>query len=129
MLRQLSRHDSDIVALFWLSLATSAASLAGAIPAWVWPTPIDWLWLVTMGLLGGVAQILSTRAWRLAPAAILAPFDYTSIVLAVLFGYFWFREEPSSMVWYGLPLVIVSGLYILQRERIRAREKAPAPTP
>ncbi|MGQ0583337.1 MAG: DMT family transporter [Reyranella sp.] len=129
MLRQLSRHDSDIVALFWLSLATSAASLAGAIPAWVWPTPIDWLWLVTMGLLGGVAQILSTRAWRLAPAAILAPFDYTSIVLAVLFGYFWFREEPSSMVWYGLPLVIGSGLYILHRERIRAREKAPAPTP
>ena len=129
MLRQLSRHDSDVVALFWLSLATSAASLAGAVPAWVWPSPIDWLWLVTMGLLGGVAQILSTRAWRLAPAAILAPFDYTSIVLAVLFGYFWFREEPSSMVWYGLPLVIGSGLYILHRERIRARERVPAPTP
>lgn len=129
MLRQLSRHDSDIVALFWLSLATSAASLAGAVPAWVWPAPLDWLWLVTMGLLGGVAQILSTRAWRLAPAAILAPFDYTSIVLAVLFGYFWFHEEPSSMVWYGLPLVIGSGLYILHRERIRARERVPAPTP
>jgi len=129
MLRQLSRHDSDIVALFWLSLATSAASLAGAVPAWVWPTPIDWLWLVTMGLLGGVAQILSTRAWRLAPAAILAPFDYTSIVLAVLFGYFWFREEPSSMIWYGLPLVIGSGLYILHRERIRARERGPVARP
>jgi drug/metabolite transporter (DMT)-like permease len=124
MLRLLSRHDSDVVALFWLSLATSAASLVGAVPVWVWPTPIDWLWLLVMGLLGGIGQILSTRAWRLAPAAILAPFDYSSIVLAVLFGYLWFKEEPSWMVWLGLPLVMGSGLYILHRERIRARERA-----
>jgi drug/metabolite transporter (DMT)-like permease len=124
MLRLLSRYDSDVVALFWLSLATSAASLVGAVPAWVWPTPIDWVWLIVMGLLGGVAQILSTRAWRLAPTAVLAPFDYTSIVLAVLFGYLWFKEEPSWMVWFGLPLVIGSGLYILHRERVRARERA-----
>lgn len=124
MMRLLSRHDSDVVALFWLSLATSAASLVGAVPAWVWPTPIDWVWLIVMGLLGGIAQILNTRAWRLAPTAVLAPFDYTSIVLAVLFGYLWFKEEPSWTVWFGLPLVIGSGLYILHRERIRARERA-----
>ena len=124
MLRLLSRHDSDVVALFWLSLATSAASLVGAIPVWVWPTPLDWVWLVVMGLLGGIAQILNTRAWRLATTAVLAPFDYTSIVLAVLFGYLWFKEEPSWMVWFGLPLVIGSGLYILHRERIRARQQA-----
>jgi len=124
MLRLLSRHDSDVVALFWLSLATSAASLVGAVPAWVWPTSIDWVWLIVMGLLGGVAQILNTRAWRLAPTAVLAPFDYTSIVLAMLFGYLWFKEEPSWTVWFGLPLVMGSGLYILHRERIRARERA-----
>ncbi len=124
MLRLLSRHDSDVVALFWLSLATSAASLVGAVPAWVWPTPTDWAWLIVMGLLGGIAQILNTRAWRLAPTAVLAPFDYTSIVLAVLFGYLWFKEEPSWTVWFGLPLVIGSGLYILHRERVRSRERA-----
>jgi drug/metabolite transporter (DMT)-like permease len=124
MLRLLSRHDSDVVALFWLSLATSAASLVGAVPVWVWPTPNDWIWLTVMGLLGGIAQILNTRAWRLAPTAVLAPFDYTSIVLAMLFGYLWFKEDPSWTVWFGLPLVIGSGLYILYRERVRARQKA-----
>ena len=124
MLRLLSRHDSDVVALFWLSLATSAASLVGAVPVWVWPSPNDWIWLIVMGLLGGIAQILNTRAWRLAPTAVLAPFDYTSIVLAMLFGYLWFKEDPSWTVWFGLPLVIGSGLYILYRERVRAREKA-----
>jgi drug/metabolite transporter (DMT)-like permease len=124
MVRLLSRHDSDVVALFWLSLATSAASLVGAVPVWVWPTANDWIWLLVMGLLGGIAQILNTRAWRLAPTAVLAPFDYTSIVLAMLFGYLWFKEDPSWTVWFGLPLVIGSGLYILYRERVRAREKA-----
>ena len=129
MLRLLSRHDSDIVALFWLSLTTSVASLLGAIPAWVWPTAIDWVWLVVMGLLGGIAQIMNTRAWRLATTAVLAPFDYTSIVLAVLFGYLWFKEEPSWTVWLGLPLVMGSGLYILHRERVRTRERAVVALP
>ncbi|TAJ37344.1 MAG: DMT family transporter [Reyranella sp.] len=127
LVRLLSRHDHDIVTLFWFALTASGVSLVGAIPEWKWPTPMDWVWLTVLGLLGGVAQILITRAWRLAPAAVLAPFDYTSIVLAVLFGYLWFHEEPSWTVWYGLPLVIGSGLYILHRERVRARERAPIP--
>lgn len=128
LVRLLSRHDHDIVTLFWFALAASGVSLVGAIPEWKWPTPMDWVWLTVLGLLGGVAQILITRAWRLAPAAVLAPFDYTSIVLAVLFGYLWFHEEPSWTVWFGLPLVIGSGLYILHRERVRARERASVST-
>jgi drug/metabolite transporter (DMT)-like permease len=122
--RLISRHDQDAATLFWFSLTASVISLVGAIPEWKWPTPIDWLWLTIIGLLAGFAQILSVRSLRLAEAGVLAPFDYTSIVLAVLFGYLWFKEETSPMVWYGLPLVIGSGLYILYRERVRAREAA-----
>ena len=129
LVRLLSRHDHDVVTLFWFAFVSSGLSLVGAIPEWKWPPAMDWLWLIVLGLLGGFAQILITRAWRLAPAAVLAPFDYTSIVLAVLFGYLWFQEEPSWTVWYGLPLVIGSGLYILHRERVRARQKVPATPP
>ena len=95
----------------------------------MWPSATDWGWLIVMGLLGGIAQILNTRAWRLAPTAVLAPFDYTSIVLAMLFGYLWFKEDPSWTVWFDLPLVIGSGLYILYRERVRAHEKAMVSLP
>jgi len=123
MVRLLSRHDPDVVTLFWFAIVGTAISLACAIPEWIWPPAMDWVWLLTLGLLGGFAQILITRAWRLAPAAVLAPFDYVSIVLAVAFGYLWFKEEPSWTVWYGLPLVMGSGLYILHRERVRARER------
>lgn len=120
LVRLASRHDQDIVTLFWFSAVASLASLVGAVPEWIWPTTIDWVWLIVLGLLGGFAQILVTRAWRLAPAAVLAPFDYASIVIAMGFGYLWFKETTSGMVWVGLPLVIGSGLYILHRERVRA---------
>lgn len=123
MVRLLSRHDPDVVTLFWFAIVGTVISLACAVPEWIWPPAMDWVWLLTLGLLGGFAQILITRAWRLAPAAVLAPFDYVSIILAMAFGYLWFKEEPSWTVWYGLPLVIGSGLYILHRERVRARER------
>jgi drug/metabolite transporter (DMT)-like permease len=119
--RQLSRYDHDAATIFWFCLAAGSVSLVGAIPEWKWPPLGDWLWLGSLGLIGGLGQILVTRALRLAPASVLAPFDYGSMVLAVLYGYLWFREEPSPAVWYGLPLVIGSGLYILHRERVRAR--------
>jgi drug/metabolite transporter (DMT)-like permease len=123
MVRSISRHDSDAATMFWFSVVSTVLSLVLAIPDWVWPSAIDWVWLLLLGLLGGIAQVLVTRAWRLAPAAVLAPFDYAGIVLAVLYGYLWFKEEPSWTVWLGLPLVIGSGLYILHRERVRAGEK------
>lgn len=120
LVRLASRYDHDAATVFWSSASASVVSLIGCVPQWKWPTPVDWFWLVLMGLLGGVGQILVTRAWRLAQAAVVAPFDYISIVLAMLFGFFWFKEQPSWTVWIGLPLVIGSGLYILHRERIRA---------
>ncbi|MBV8394421.1 MAG: DMT family transporter, partial [Alphaproteobacteria bacterium] len=124
LVRLTSRYDQDAATLFWFSLVSSVVALAGAVPDWIWPPPIDWFWLILLGLLGGCAQVLVTRAWRLTPAAILAPFDYISIILAMIYGYFWFHEQVSWTIWLGLPLVIGSGLYILHRERVRAKEMA-----
>jgi drug/metabolite transporter (DMT)-like permease len=129
MVRLTSRYDHDAATMLWFALVSSIISLLAGAPEWIWPTAIDWVWLILMGLLGGVAQVLVTRAWRLAPASILAPFDYSSIILAVLYGYLWFHEQPSWTVWLGLPMVIGSGLYILHRERVRAGERALSALP
>ena len=129
MVRMTSRYDHDAATLFWFALVSSVLSLVAGAPEWIWPTAIDWVWLILLGSLGGIAQVLVTRAWRLAPASVLAPFDYASIVLAVLYGYLWFHEEPSWTVWLGLPLVIGSGLYILHRERVRGSQRAMAALP
>src|ERR1700682_2670635 len=73
------------LSVHWLCLVASAVSLIGAIPEWKWPSLGGWFWLSSLGLIGGIGQILVTRALRLAPASVLAPFDYSSIVLAVLY--------------------------------------------
>lgn len=124
--RLISRYDHDAATIFWFCLFASLISLIGAIPEWKWPPLVDWFWLCSLGLIGGAGQILVTRALRLAPASALAPFEYSSIVLAFLYGYLWFREDPSPAVWLGLPLVVGSGLYILHRERLHARKHSLA---
>jgi drug/metabolite transporter (DMT)-like permease len=131
--RRLSRTDSDQATIMFYSIA--AVGLSGLLilvnelggqpmgVLWIWPRTIDWLWLVAVGLTGGLGQILVTRAWRLAPAAVLAPFDYVAIVFALGYGWLFWREVPTPWLWFGLPLIIGSGLYILHRERVRARER------
>jgi drug/metabolite transporter (DMT)-like permease len=129
MVRMTSRYDHDAATMFWFALVSSVISLVAGVPDWIWPTAMDWVWLILLGSLGGIAQVLVTRAWRLAPASVLAPFDYASMALAVLYGYLWFHEEPSWTVWLGLPLVIGSGLYILHRERVRGSQRAMTALP
>jgi len=124
--RLISRYDHDVATIFWHCVFAAVVSLIGAIPDWKWPSPAGWAWLCSLGLIGGIGQVLVTRALRLTPASVLAPFDYVTIVFAVLYGYLWFREDPSPAVWIGLPLVIGSGLYILYRERLRALQQPKA---
>ncbi len=130
LVRLLSRTDHDLVtvALFTVVASLITGSLCAWDPAthWLAPTGWDWLWLASLGLLGGVGQIVATRAYRLAPPSVLAPFEYSAILFAFGFGYLFFAEWPGVQVWYGLPLIVGSGLYVLHRERIRARDAAAA---
>jgi drug/metabolite transporter (DMT)-like permease len=87
--------------------------------------------LVAIGLLGGFAQLCMTDAYRHAPVSIVAPFDYTAMLWAVLLGMALFGDRPGWPVLTGAAVVIASGLYILHRESVRgggARNRSvPAP--
>ena len=83
---------------------------------WVAPDLTDLLLLVSVGILGGIGQILLTAAYRRTEASILAPFDYTAMAWAVLFGYLIWNELPKLNIWIGVAIVIASGIYIIYRE-------------
>jgi drug/metabolite transporter (DMT)-like permease len=85
--------------------------------------------MVAVGLLGGVAQICLTQAYRLAPVSTIAPFDYTAMVWAVLLGLAVFGEAPGWPVLVGSAVVIASGLYILRREALRRPAALRDPKP
>jgi drug/metabolite transporter (DMT)-like permease len=64
-----------------------------------------------------------TESFRLAPASVVAPFDYTAILWTVLLGYFLFGEVPLPIVFVGAAIVIAAGLFVIFRERYLARQR------
>ncbi len=120
--RHLSATESVASITFYFT-ATGALASAGliAVFGWVTPKPGDLAMLVTIGLIGGVAQYAMTRAFRLAEAAAIAPLDYTSMAWAILLGYLIWGDVPSPAVFAGIAVVVASGLFILYREQRLAR--------
>ena len=90
----------------------------------VWPAPRDWALLAALGLLSAVAHVLIAFAFRLAPAGILAPFQYVEIISATLLGFVLFGDFPDALTWLGTGLIIGSGLYVFVRERRLSRAAA-----
>ena len=116
-IRRMVGTESVSAIVFWFSLTSSVLSLMTAPFGWVIPSPMVALYLILAGIIGGFAQILLTLAYRYAEAAILAPFDYVSMVIAVAIGFFIFAEVPGKPVFAGAALVIAAGLVIILRER------------
>jgi drug/metabolite transporter (DMT)-like permease len=68
-----------------------------------------------------------TESYRYAPASVVAPFDYTAMIWAFLFGFALFGELPSAFVFVGAAIVVASGLFIIWRERRLGVERIRAP--
>ncbi|MFP4044539.1 MAG: EamA family transporter, partial [Rhodosalinus sp.] len=99
------------------SLTATGFSLLTLPFGWVWPAPWEAGLLIAAGLLGGVAQIFLTSAYRHADASVVAPFDYASMLFALGIGYFIFAEVPTWPMLAGAALIILAGVVILWRER------------
>lgn len=125
-IRQLSATEPPNTIVFYFTLFTTILT-ALALP-FVWVTPAglgDFAILVGIGLLGGCAQLLMTRAYSLAPAAVIAPFNYAAMLWAVIFGWLLWNDIPSSHMAIGASVVAASGLYILHRETRKRRPLNP----
>lgn len=111
------RDDDPLTSL--LFTATAGALVTSLIVPWFWswPTAFDWLLLIGSGLAGALGHLCLIRALRLAPASVVAPFSYSSLVWATLFGFVIWGDWPNSWTWLGAALIIGSGLYIFHRER------------
>jgi drug/metabolite transporter (DMT)-like permease len=84
----------------------------------------DLAMLAGLGLLMGLGHLGLIQALRLAPSAVVAPFHYSQIVWAVIFGFLLFDNRPTVWVIAGSTVIIASGLYILWRETVRRRQPA-----
>ncbi|MGQ9371395.1 DMT family transporter [Azospirillum sp. A39] len=118
-IRQLSRTEPPNTIVFYFTVLTTLFSAAMLPFGWVTPDWGDLGLLVLCGLVGGCSQLFLTRAYSLAQAATIAPFNYTSLLWAALFGWLFWGELPSPSAAIGAAIVALSGLYILERETRR----------
>ncbi|EYD75209.1 Membrane protein [Rubellimicrobium mesophilum DSM 19309] len=123
-IRRLTMTEGTASIVFWFSVTATVLSLVTLPFGWVVPTPGEAALLVSAGLLGGVAQIFLTSAYRHAEAGLVAPFDYASMLLAVLIGYAVFSEVPTRSTLIGAAIIISAGILIIWRERRLGLERA-----
>ncbi|MFD0917462.1 DMT family transporter [Pseudahrensia aquimaris] len=124
LVRKLVDTEKTPAIVFYFSVSAAVLSLVTLPFGWVVPGWTEFGLMVLSGLLGGVGQIFLTSSYRYAETAVIAPFEYTSILLAVVVGYWLFDEVPTQTVLAGVALVICAGLIIIYRERQLGLERA-----
>jgi drug/metabolite transporter (DMT)-like permease len=123
-LRLLARTDTTESMVFWFSVLLSVGAGLLAIPDWVPLAADHWPLLVGIGITGALGQHLITEAFRHAPAAVVAPFEYTALLWGVVLDLVIWHVLPGAVTLAGGTIVIGAGLYLLARER---RQVPPAP--
>ncbi len=114
--RRLARSDTT-PAIMLSSICISILLSGLALPfGWRTPVGLDFWLLALLGLVGGIGMYFMTQAYRYAPAAVIAPFDYTALLWGTLIGWLVWHELPDASVWFGAAIVIASSLYIVYRE-------------
>jgi drug/metabolite transporter (DMT)-like permease len=84
---------------------------------WTWPDPYGWALLAGSGLMGALGHYCIIAAFSNAPASVVSPFSYSSLVWAAAFGFLIWGDVPKVDVLIGAAFIIASGLYIFFRER------------
>jgi drug/metabolite transporter (DMT)-like permease len=128
-LRGMSARGGEhaITITFYFSVTAMVCGALTAVAGWPMPTPRQWVFIGLAGLLGVLGQLLMTASYRYAEASTIAPLDYGNLLMAVLYGYFFFGEAPRLSTWIGAPLVIAAGSIILWREYQRSAAARAAP--
>jgi drug/metabolite transporter (DMT)-like permease len=130
-LRAIAHSDSTTRVVMWtVGLMTVITGLI-AVPGWVPVESQHVKWLVLLGVCGAIGQLLLTEAFRSAPPAIVAPFEYTALLWGILIDWTVWSVLPAARVYIGGGIVMASGLYLVWHEHSQqlAFDKSCASTP
>lgn len=76
------------------------------------PLPIDWLWLLMIGIFGGLGQYLLTIAYLYAPAGEVSIYNYTSVIFSAILGFIIFGDKIIPIEFFGIGLILLSALIL-----------------
>jgi drug/metabolite transporter (DMT)-like permease len=111
------RNESPYTTL--LFTAAAGAVVTSILLPWHWTMPnmFEAALLVASGAAGCLGHLCLIKAFQAAPASVVAPFSYSSLIWATLIGFMIWGDVPAVTTLLGATLIIGSGLYIFLRER------------
>src|SRR5215216_2796284 len=92
-------------------------SIAFLFHAWTMPTLLDWVIIAGLGLVWAGGMYFIARAYSAAPASVVAPFEYSSLPINVMWGLLIWHELPTWTTLAGALLTLSSGMYVLFQEQ------------
>jgi drug/metabolite transporter (DMT)-like permease len=116
LVRRLVATERSATIVLYFSISSTIIGLCTVPFGWVMPSPEVFAMLVGAGITGGIAQILLTESYRHADMSVVAPFEYTSLVLSIAVGYFFFQDVPTIEMLIGGLIVVGAGIFIIYRE-------------
>lgn len=130
--RALKSTESTAALIFYPQIGMSLTGIAIAPLFWVTPSLGDLGLFALAGVFGSAGILCLTQAFRLAPVAVVSPFEYSALIWATLLGFLMWGDLPDAPTLIGATIVAASGFYILYRETVqigRARPKLPSMSP
>ncbi len=116
-------EPSDAIVTYMVMLLTPM-SLVPALFVWQWPDWQLWLGFVALGALGSFGHMCYIRAFAIADASAVMPYDYSRLIFAAAIGYFVFAEVPDAWTWIGALVIAGAAIYIAHREAVMHQSAA-----
>ena len=115
-IRQLSTTEPVWLISLYFSATITLASFFTIPYGWIMPDIKDLILLMSIGILGGAANLWLSQSYKFSEVSLVTPLKYLALVFAIIFGYFIWNEVPSIKTLLGALLVIISSLIIFRRE-------------
>ncbi len=119
------RFDDPLTSLLYTAAGGALVTSVLLPTNWTTPDVVGWTLMIGSGFAGALGHFFLIRAFRHAPASVVAPFSYSSLVWATVFGFLIWGQLPDTATWIGAAFIVSAGLYIFFRERhVANRTKA-----
>lgn len=126
VVRSLSKTEPPNAIVVYMVLFLAPISLPAAIWVWVWPSWFDVGLMVILGGLGTLGHLAVTRAYAMAEATAVLPYDYLRLPVVAAAGVVAFSELPDQWTFLGAGVIAISSIYIARREAQVARSQGVA---
>ena len=124
-IRSLTRKEHSVTIILAFSLMATAVGFVFGFNQFVPPTPQQWIWLIAASILGLIGQVYGVLAYKYAEATLVTPISYCEILFLGVLGWAYFGQRPDVYSFFGMALIIVSGIAIVLGSRKRSVEALP----